>query len=226
MKQHEKQKNRIFMLIAGNLLIGVGVAFYRLSLFGTDAYSCMNLGISGFIGLSFGTWQLFMNLCILAAVFFTVRRMIGPGTVLNMVLVGYMADFLCWLMLDVCGVSAGLPLRLVFLAAGSFFSAFGCALYITADMGVSPYDSVAFIIAKLSGERIPFSRARVLSDVTVVAVGIIFCLLAGNQLWEIVGLGTILNALCNGPLIQFFRTQIENLEKKHTRVTNTQKAAL
>ena len=78
------------MMIAGILFIGVCVGAYRLSQFGADAFTCMNLGISGFLGMSFGTWQLIMNLAILAVVLWKARSCIGPGTVANMVGVGYL----------------------------------------------------------------------------------------------------------------------------------------
>ena len=70
----EKKTKRLLMMLAGNLLIGVGVAFYRMSGFGADPYTCMNLGVSGFLGMSFGNWQLLMNIMLLAAVWFTVRN--------------------------------------------------------------------------------------------------------------------------------------------------------
>src|SRR5699024_11974099 len=60
-------------------------------------FTRMNLGISGFLQMSFGTWQLIMNAVILVIVFFTVRQCIGAGTIVNMVCVGYGADFICWL---------------------------------------------------------------------------------------------------------------------------------
>ncbi len=47
----EKKTKRLLMMLAGNLLIGVGVAFYRMSGFGADPYTCMNLGVSGFLGM-------------------------------------------------------------------------------------------------------------------------------------------------------------------------------
>ena len=57
-------------MLAGILFISICVGCYRLSGFGVDAFTCMNLGISGFIGMSFGTWQLIINLVILIIVFF------------------------------------------------------------------------------------------------------------------------------------------------------------
>ena len=87
---------RTIMMLVGILFISICVGCYRLSGFGVDAFTCMNLGISGFIGMTFGTWQLIMNILILIVVFFTVRKCIGAGTIVNMVCVGYGADFICW----------------------------------------------------------------------------------------------------------------------------------
>ena len=218
MKKEEKKEKakgvtgmRAAFMLLGILLIGICVTCYRLSEFGVDPFSGMNLGISGFIGWSFGNWQLVANILILVVVFFTVRYLIGPGTVINMVGVGYTADFLCWVVLDVLKVEMTLPLRILALCLGTLFASLGVALYMIADMGLAPYDSVALIIEKLTKGKVPFQFARVASDITVIVIGVAFCLAAGNNVWLIVGIGTIANALLNGPLIQFFRKRIEKV---------------
>ncbi|MCI7149226.1 YczE/YyaS/YitT family protein [Bariatricus sp. HCP28S3_A7] len=218
MKKEEKKEKakgvtgmRAAFMLLGILLIGICVTCYRLSEFGVDPFSGMNLGISGFIGWSFGNWQLVANILILVVVFFTVRHLIGPGTVINMVGVGYTADFLCWVVLDVLKVEMTLPLRILALCLGTLFASLGVALYMIADMGLAPYDSVALIIEKLTKGKVPFQFARVASDITVIVIGVAFCLAAGNNVWLIVGIGTIANALLNGPLIQFFRKRIEKV---------------
>ncbi len=208
----EKKTKRLLMMLAGNLLIGVGVAFYRISGFGADPYTCMNLGVSGFLGMSFGNWQLLMNIILLAAVWFTVRNCIGLGTLVNMVFVGYTADFLCWLLLEQLGLSVDMSLRIVFLLLGMLFLSFGCACYMSAEMGIAPYDSAAFIITKYAGERVSFRAARIATDVTVVIVGIVFCVAGGNSVWQAAGLGTVICAFCNGPLIQYFRSILRKRE--------------
>ena len=60
-------------MVLGILFIGLCVSFLRLSQFGVDPFSAMNLGISGFIGWSFGTWQMLVNAIILVVVFFQAR---------------------------------------------------------------------------------------------------------------------------------------------------------
>ena len=142
---------RISGMVLGILFIGLCVSFLRLSQFGVDPFSAMNLGISGFIGWSFGTWQLLAQL----------------------------------------------------------MASMGVALYMVADMGIAPYDSVAIIIEKLTHQKIPFHKARILSDVVVVIIGIIFATASGAGIWSVVGIGTIINACFNGPLIQFFKTKLE-----------------
>ena len=199
---------RFLMMIVGILFISICVGCYRLSGFGVDAFTCMNLGISGFLDMMFGTWQLVMNILILIVVFFTVRKCIGLGTIVNMVCVGYGADFICWMAQDVLGIEMTLPLRIFALVSGSLFAGLGVAFYMAAEMGIAPYDSVALIIEKGTKKKIPFQYARVISDVACVIVGVIFCLASGNNVWMIVGIGTIVNACFNGPLIHFFHIHV------------------
>lgn len=56
MKQAVAEKKKFMLMLTGILLIGMCVASYRMSGFGVDAFSCMNLGVSGFLRMSFGTW--------------------------------------------------------------------------------------------------------------------------------------------------------------------------
>lgn len=99
-----ESKIRILLMVTGILLIGLCVSFLRIAGFGVDPFSGMNLAISGFIGWSFGNWQLVINIVLLIIVFFTVRHCIGLGTIINMVFVGYIADFICFLVNDVAQI--------------------------------------------------------------------------------------------------------------------------
>ena len=199
------------MMILGILFIGLCVSFLRLSGFGVDPFSAMNLGISGFIGWSFGTWQLLMNAVILVIVFFQARHCIGAGTIINMIFFFFFADFVCWLVQDVVQIEMSLPLRIIALVLAQLMASMGVALYMVADMGIAPYDSVAIIIEKLTHQKIPFHKARVLSDVVVVIVGIAFASASGAGIWAVAGIGTVINACFNGPLIQFFKTKLEKM---------------
>ena len=218
-KSDEMFVRRIIMMLAGILFISLSVGLYRLSGFGVDAFTCMNLGISGYLNMQFGTWQLIMNAVILVILFFQGREYIGAGTIVNMVFVGYGADFFCWMVQDLAHMEMSFSLRIGALVLGCLFASLGVAFYSVAVMWMSPYDSVAVLLEKLTHGKIPFQYARVCSDITVVIVGIIFCLAAGNSLWTIIGLGTICNACFNGPVIQFFRTHVSEPLLKYPKKT-------
>lgn len=121
-------------MVFGILLIGICVAAYRMSGFGVDPFTCMNLGISKFIHMQFGTWQLIVNIILLVLVFFTVRHCIGLGTLVNMVCVGYIADFLCWVMEDIVHLPMNWGLRILMLAIGLLFASSGAAMYMVAEI--------------------------------------------------------------------------------------------
>lgn len=160
-KSDEMFVRRIIMMLAGILFISLSVGLYRLSGFGVDAFTCMNLGISGYLNMQFGTWQLIMNAVILVILFFQGREYIGAGTIVNMVFVGYGADFFCWMVQDLAHMEMSFSLRIGALVLGCLFASLGVAFYMVAEMGMSPYDSVAVLLEKLTHGKIPFQYARV-----------------------------------------------------------------
>ena len=155
-------------MVLGILFIGLCVSFLRLSQFGVDPFSAMNLGISGFIGWSFGTWQLLVNAIILVVVFFQARSCIGLGTIINMVFVGYIADFICYVANDVVQIQMNLPLRILALLLAQLMASMGVALYMVADMGIAPYDSVAIIIGTRSHIPRHFTSCHIGCDQSII----------------------------------------------------------
>lgn len=206
-KYRHQLGRRATMMVAGILLIGISVGLLRLAAFGVDPFSCMNMGISGFLGMSFGNWQLIANILLLIVVFFTARSFIGLGTVVNMVFVGYIADFVCWLAQD-AGMESPLDLRIALLLVGIVMTCAGAGIYMAADLGIAPYDAAAYVLLKAIKNRIAFRWARIITDFVCVGIGTLFCLLANNELSAIVGVGTIITAFLTGPLIQFFRVHV------------------
>lgn len=143
-------------MVTGILLIGLCVSFLRIAGFGVDPFSGMNLAISGFIGWSFGNWQLVINIVLLIIVFFTVRHCIGLGTIINMVFVGYIADFICFLVNDVAQIHITMPLRIIALILGQFMASMGVALYMTADMELPHMMRWLLLLKKQQKEKFHF----------------------------------------------------------------------
>ncbi|MCI8553939.1 MAG: hypothetical protein HFJ80_03230 [Clostridiales bacterium] len=197
---------RMLAVVIGILMVGIAVGLFKLAEMGADPFTAMNTGISGLMGIPFGTLQLIVNAVILMLVFLFKRKFIGFGTIFNMVFVGYTADFTMWLTVQF-GVSfSGIPVRILTLAAAALLICLGDALYLSADMGMSPYDAAGYVAEALTKGRVPFRFARILLDILCVGIAFLTGIQRGIQ-WKIIGIGTILLTFCTGPLIQFFRVR-------------------
>ena len=86
----------------------------------------------------------------------------------------------------------------------------GSALYMTAALGVSTYDSVAITMAdKWRWGR--FQYIRIATDLGCVLLGIAAFLIGGGRpsgIFANVGIGTIITAFFMGPLIEYFNVHI------------------
>lgn len=185
---------RIGMMCIGVFLLGFAISLAVYVNLGTDPCTCMNLGVSGKIGLPFGTWQLIINCIILVFMFFLSRRLIGIGTLVNMVSIGFLVDFFGWVYARILPTQPGLLLRILIMIFALVLLAFSAALYIYPQLGVSPYDSLGFIASERL--HIQFRWCRITCDVLAVLIGF----LCGS----VVGVGTVLTAFCMGPLIKGF----------------------
>ena len=176
---------KIIMMLLGNLLLGIAVAILRMSRFGTDPFTCMNLGVSGFLNISFGTYQLLVNIILFIFVLWKGRSCIGAGTIVNMAGIGYIADFGVFVLTKCLGQPEMLSMQIRILLM--IFAVTMCSF------------AAAMFIEKISNRKIPFKVARVLTDVICVAIGFLF--------GSIVGVATVITAFCMGPLIEVFRVQ-------------------
>lgn len=196
---------RIVMAVAGILLTGVSIGFFKRSLFGVDPYQCFVNGLDNVIPLRFSTVYLLANLVQLAVVFFLNRRYIGISTLLNLFLLGYVVEFSEAALQNLFG-DLNLPARILFLVIGVVVTCIAAALYYSADLGVSTYDAIPLHIAsrqpKLFGRVLPFRAVRIISDVICTAIGV--------ALGARAGVGTVVTALFMGPLIAFFRRVISD----------------
>lgn len=174
----------------GIVCIALGTSVCRVGNVGVDPFTAMNLGLSGIIGLDFGTFQLLVNLAILIAVFFLDKYQIGLGTLINMVAVGYLIEFFTWLFGFLPSFD-GIASAVVHLAVGTLLFTLGVSLYLKTRMGVAPIDAIAPIAVERT--RFSYTACRMTQDITVTIVAI----LVGGP----IGVFTVVAAFFTGPLI-------------------------
>lgn len=201
---------KTLMSLLGITLISFGSALSQSMDMGLDPFTALNTGASELLGFSLGNYQLFVNAVILAIILFFDRKIIGWGTIYNLVLVGYMIEFFTGMLESMVDPSQmAFVVQILITIVAILIFTFGVALYMDADLGVSPYDAIAPVIRDRVSAS--YKTVRVIQDVIVVAVA-----------WMIggpVGISTFITGFMAGPLIDFYSNRFtgkiaEKIEEK------------
>ena len=146
--------------------------------------------------MSIGNWQAIWNCVMFIPVILFGRKNIGLGTIANMFLVGYSLQFFSWLwsVLLPAGLFDSMWVRLIVLFPALFVFIVSAAVYMDVQMGTSPYDSLAFMLAQ-KFNKFPLRAVRITYDMLFV----VMALLVSRKF----GLVTLLMALLLGPAIEW-----------------------
>lgn len=190
---------RWFGLIAGNVLIGIGVGIFKLSGTGNDPFSAMVMSLNDLMQIKYATLLILINIGIFLVELAFGRKFIGAGTFVNWFLLGYVVEFTIWLGKTIGLEPGNLVFQLIYVLAGVILISLGLSFYQTSDAGISPYDSMAVIL----DERIPklsYFWCRMICD----GICVLVCLVAGG----LIGLGTFVCAFGLGPVAHFFNVKL------------------
>ena len=194
----KQKKLRVGMAIAGVLLSGLCVGIFQKIALGTDPFTCFVTGIANLFGSVYSTYYVILTGILLLIIFFVHRAYIGLATIINLLGIGVMADWMrCFL--DVLMPAPGMEIRLILLVVNVALASFAASLYFTADLGVSAYDAVALAAANPYGWA-DFRYCRITTDILCVMVGFFYA--------ADIGIGTVLTAFMMGPIIQWFNVNL------------------
>ena len=181
------------LMFSGVLGIGVFQSLLVEVHFGTDTCAFMNLALSGRVGLSLGMCMGLSNVLFFVPELLFGRKLIGAGTVANMLLVGLVSD-LCRMLeeryLPIWTFERwGSRIGIFMVALVGFL--ISVALYMNADMGQTPYDAIPTMLSERV--HVPYSKVRIAWDSTAALLGV----LLGGRLTA----GNIVLALTIGPAV-------------------------
>lgn len=186
-------KKRICMAFVGNILTGIGVGILKSADLGIDPFNSLITGFMNFTGLSYNPVYLTVSGILLIATFLMDRHYIGLSTILNFAIIGPIVEMAQSFTVKFFPLDR-LNFRFLFLIIGITLTAFAGAIYVTADLGVSGYDAMSLMAADRL--PVPFRFCRMTVDLLCIAVGF-FC-------GATIGIGTVITALCFGPIIDLF----------------------
>ncbi len=199
----KEMSKRIVLMLVGVFFMGVGVQFLNRTNLGPDPFSALNYGLSAKAGLSFGTFQLIFNAVLFVIVLLKDRKLFGLGTIGNMVIVGYSADFTGWVV-DKLGffpaaeeLTFGMKIGIMIPTLVLFL--FAAALYMNCGLGTSPYDALPLLlhraVEKAAKKEIPYKFVRMLYD----GIATVAAFLVGGT----VGVVTVLMVFTLGPCVDY-----------------------
>jgi uncharacterized membrane protein YczE len=179
---------RLGQLILALVLYGASAALLVLAGLGLSPWDVLHQGLAKHTSIAIGTWSILVGLVVLL-LWIPLRQRPGIGTVLNVVLIGATMD----VVLAIFDPPHALAWRIVLVLAGVFLNGVATGAYIGAGLGPGPRDGLMTGIAA-RGHSIRVVRTCL--EVTVLVTGF---LLGGT-----VGIGTLLYAVCIGPLAHVF----------------------
>ena len=191
------QIRKIIFMCAGVLLMSISISLFCESSLGTDPYTCLNLGLSQLTGIPYSMVQLCISGAVFMLEFSFSKHLLGIGTVVYFVSTGFLVDLIRpGLRFLFCAET--LEQRISFLLLGILFLGIGASFFFTANLGVSPYDAVGFILTQKT--HIGYRWCHIATD--------LICALAGLLLGAQVGIGTLIASIFMGPLVQLFNKKL------------------
>lgn len=173
----------------GLMVMGLGVALtVKGQRFGVGSWDVLHIGLFKNFGLSIGQWSIIIGIIIVTISSIGLREFPKIGTIMNMIFVGLFIDFFNWLLPDPHIFTT----QAIAFILGVLLLASGSGIYISANLGAGPRDSLMLFAVKKFNCSI--TTARTVMEVAVVIIGFF---LGGP-----VGIGTIVMAFATGPIIQ------------------------
>ena len=188
MSKHIYWRSAFFLL--GIVILALGVTLtVKANTIGVGSWDVLHIGLTNTLGLTIGTWSIIVGLIILAIDSMFMKRLPKIGTFLDMFLTGIFIDIFNFLLPTVDGFFP----QLIAFCAGLLLLGFGCGMYIVANLGVGPRDTLMLLVTHKLGWSV--GKARTIMEVTVAIVGF---LLGGP-----IGIGTVIMSFGLGPIVQW-----------------------
>lgn len=187
------------------VICNLGIGCFYTAYVGTDPISVFVEGISFHCDLTVGQISTICNVILSIMMILLLRKSFGTGTFIQVLIAGPLIDFFCALVGSVFDSNTASSLaRWILLAIGLIIYAFGLALSIDCNIGVSPFSFPPLYLEKITPLSIKYTQ--MISDAFFFIIGVV---LGGT-----VGVGTLVAVGLTGPFMEFFIHLIKPLLDK------------
>lgn len=183
--------------LIGLVLIAAGYSLIINATLGNDTVSILAQGLAVSFGISIGQGSQLLNGVFLVVVLIFNRKLVGIGTFLTAILLGFGLDMFLGILpkVDI------LWLNILTLILGILIGGSGITFTIISEVGASPVDCMMLLISEKFNIKI--SRARIGLDLAMTGFGFFL----GGSL----GIGTLVSSILIGPVIEQTRGRFSGL---------------
>lgn len=189
---------RWFFYFVGLIVLAFGLSLtVKGKILGIGPWDAFHYGLFQHFGLTIGQWSIIIGALIVTLTSVFTKSFPKIGALLNMVLIGVFIDFFNAILPAPHGY---LPALYVFIT-GVVVSGYGVGIYVSANLGAGPRDSLMLLISAKTGLNVQWVRNGI--ELTVL----LFAWMLGGP----IGIGTILTAIFTGLVLRFSLPQSTRL---------------
>ncbi len=180
----DRRTSRFTLLFGGLALYGFSDGLLVRANFGLDPWDVLHQGLSRTLGHQVGTWAIVVGALVLL-LWIPLRQRPGVGTVCNIVVIGLAINWT----LATFSPPREFALRVLVMVVAVGLNGVATGAYIGAGLGPGPRDGLS---TGMAARGLSLRLVRTVIEITVLGSG---WLLGGS-----VGIGTVVYALCIGPI--------------------------
>ena len=197
LKNRGQMGPRFIIYLFGLLVMSLGIVLLILADLGPSPWDVLHVGLYYKFGLTIGSWNIIAGFFILGVSAMISKSIPQFGAFLNMILVGLFIDM--YLMIPFLHTPSSLTGKVVMFAVALLINCYGMGLYISAQLGAGPRDSLMLAITSKTGWKV--GKVRSTMEVFVLIIG---WQLGGPLFW-----GTIVISLMIGVIAGFSLPQCQ-----------------
>lgn len=186
------------IFILGLSIVSIGLVLTIKADLGVSPWDVFHIGLTKHFDLTVGRASQLTGLVIIWLSYLLGKIKPKIGTVINMILVGFMID---WAMLIIPKPLADQLFQYLYLFSGIIIFGIGAGMYISARCGTGPRDSLMMAL----DYKLKFNIGLIRNGMEIIV------LIVGYILGGPVGIGTLCFALGVGPIVEFSLKLMNNL---------------
>lgn len=199
---------RSFVFLIGLIIFSLGISItINVQYLGLHPWDVLNVALFEKVGLSIGSWNVIVGICLIITSLILDRTHVKLGTFLNAIIIGSFVDLYLWL--DFLPKASHTWVDVIIILSGVVIMGIGGGVYNAAGVGSGPRDGFMLSIADRTGYSI--GRVRIVTESLILIVGLII----GGPVF----IFTFIFTFIQSPIFQFVYLKLahyfERLEQKN-----------